>query len=67
MIKEYNVLGDNVVHYNLPEDQQQAIENYVGVSGYPTYKLIDKTGKLVDLKVNARELEDLKKVLEMIK
>lgn len=67
VIKEYNVLGDNVVHYNLPEDQQQAIENYVGVSGYPTYKLIDKNGKLVDLKVNARELEDLKKVLEMIK
>ncbi|MCQ2251531.1 MAG: redoxin family protein [Bacteroidales bacterium] len=67
VIKEYNVLGDNVVHYNLPEDQQDAIENFVGVSGYPTYKLIDKNGKLIDLEVNARELEDLKKVLEMIK
>ena len=49
VIKEYNVTGENVVHYNLPEDQQAAIEHYVGVNGYPTYKLIDKEGKIHDL------------------
>ena len=49
VISEYNVTGENVVHYNLPEDQQAAIENYVGVNGYPTYKLIDKEGNIHDL------------------
>ena len=49
VIKEYNVTGENVVHYNLPEDQQAAIEHYVGVNGYPTYKLIDKEGNIHDL------------------
>ena len=49
VIKEYNLTGDNCVHYNLPEDQQAAIEYYVGISGYPTYKLIDKEGNIHDL------------------
>ena len=49
VIKEYNLTGDNCVHYNLPEDQQSAIEHYVGISGYPTYKLIDKEGNIHDL------------------
>ena len=49
VIKEYNLTGDNCVHYNLPEDQQAAIEHYVGISGYPTYKLIDKEGNIHDL------------------
>ena len=44
VISEYNLTGPNCVHYNLPEDQQSAIERYIGVNGYPTYKLIDKQG-----------------------
>lgn len=44
VISEYNLTGPNCVHYNLPEEQQSAIERYMGVNGYPTYKLIDKQG-----------------------
>ena len=44
VISEYNLTEPNCVHYNLPEDQQSAIERYVGVNGYPTCKLIDKQG-----------------------
>ena len=44
VISEYNLTGPNCVHYNLPEDQQSAIERYIGINGYPTYKLIDKQG-----------------------
>ena len=44
IISEYNLTGSNCVHYNLPEHQQSAIERYIGVNGYPTYKLIDKQG-----------------------
>lgn len=49
VIKEYNLTGENCVHYNLPEDQQSAVEHYVGINGYPTYKLIDKEGNIHDL------------------
>ena len=31
VIKEYQVVGDNVVHYNLPAEQQVAVENFLGV------------------------------------
>ena len=46
VISEYNLTGPNCVHYNLPANQQNAIEQYIGVNGYPTYKLIDKQGNI---------------------
>ena len=46
VINEYDLTGPNCVHYNLPTDQQSAIEQYIGVNGYPTYKLIDKQGNI---------------------
>ena len=64
VIKEYNLTGPNCVHYNLPEDQQNAIENYVGVNGYPTYKLIDKQGNIHDL--HWLHHEDMASFLELI-
>ena len=68
VIKQYNVTGESVVHYNLPEDQQQAIENYIGVSGYPTYKLFDREGNLLDLKINSFNLlNDLEQLLKKLK
>lgn len=67
VIKKYNVTGENVVHYNLPEDQQQAIENYIGVSGFPTYKLFDHEGNMLDMKVDARNLNNLEKLLKNLK
>ena len=67
IIKEYEVLGDNVVHYNLPEDQQQAIENFVKITGYPTFKLIDREGNLLDVNADPRDLEGLARLLEKMK
>lgn len=64
VIKEYNLTGPNCVHYNLPEDQQAAIENYVGISGYPTYKLIDKQGNIHDL--HWLHHEDMKSFIDFI-
>lgn len=64
VIKEYNLTGDNCVHYNLPEDQQAAIERYVGISGYPTYKLIDKEGNIHDL--HWLHADDMQSFLETI-
>jgi thiol-disulfide isomerase/thioredoxin len=64
VIKEYNLTGPNCVHYNLPEDQQSAVEHYVGINGYPTYKLIDKEGNIHDL--HWLHHEDMKSFIELI-
>jgi len=64
VIKEYNLTGENCIHYNLPEDQQAAVEHYVGISGYPTYKLIDKQGNIHDL--HWLHHEDMKSFIDFI-
>ncbi|MDE5740415.1 MAG: TlpA family protein disulfide reductase [Bacteroidaceae bacterium] len=67
VIKEYNVTGDNVAHYNLPPEQQSAVENFLGVRAFPTYKLFDREGNLIDVEVDARDLEGLAHLLELLK
>lgn len=67
IIKEYNVSGDNVAHYNLPEEQQSAIERYLNVRAFPTYKLFDRNGNLLDLEVDARDFDRLASLLEQMK
>ena len=67
VIKEYNVSGPNVAHYNLPAEQQAAIERHLNVHEWPTYKLFDRNGNLLDLKVDPRDLESLARLLEQMK
>ena len=66
IIKEYNVTGDNVVHYNLPEAQQKAIENFLKVGGFPTYKLIDKEGNILDVNADPTNTEVFAKLVKSI-
>ncbi|MBR4130288.1 MAG: TlpA family protein disulfide reductase [Bacteroidaceae bacterium] len=66
VIKQYEVLGDNVVHYNLPEAQQSAIEKFVKITGYPTFKLIDREGNLLDVNADPRDLEGLARLLKQM-
>ena len=67
VIKEYNVLGDNVVHYNLPALQQYAIEHFLSVSAFPTYKLIDRDGTILEVNANPCQLEGLARLLDQMK
>ncbi len=67
VIKEYNVSGDNVAHYNLPPEQQAAIERHLNVHSFPTYKLFNRDGDLLDLKVDARDLDGLVRLLDQMK
>ena len=39
-IAQFHLTGENSIHYNLPEKQQSALELYIGVAGYPTYKTV---------------------------
>ena len=66
VIKEYNVTGPNVVHYNLPEAQQSAVEHFLGVTGFPTYKLIDREGRVLDLNADPRNLDALVELLKQM-
>lgn len=65
VIKEYKVTGANVAHYNLPDAQQSILEKYLGVQGYPTYRLIDQNGNLV--KVEESVLWELDEVENEVK
>ena len=67
VIKEYKVEGDNVVHYNLPAEQQNAVESFIGVNGYPTYKLIDRNGTVLDVNADPIDLDALAGLLEKMK
>ena len=67
VIKEYNVTGENVVHYNLPAYQQSVVEHFLQVHSFPTYKLIDRDGKVLDVNADPRDLEGLAKLLENLK
>ena len=66
IIKLNNLVGDNIAHYNLPAAQQSAIENYLNVHSYPSYRLFDKEGNLVDVKVDARQLDNLERIIKKL-
>ena len=67
IIKEYNVTGPNVAHFNLPDEQQAAIERYLKVNSFPTYKLVDPQGNVLDIKVSPFNLQALEDVIKMLK
>ena len=67
VIREYDVTGDNVVHYNLPQDQQKAVENFLKVDSYPTYKLIDEEGNILDVNADPRNLDGLVRLIDSMK
>ena len=67
VIKEYNVVGENIFHYNLPIDQQSAIERFLGVHAWPHYRLINRDGTALDVNADPRDIESLAKLLENLK
>ena len=67
VIKEYDLIGDDIVHYNLPANQQSAVENFLNVHSYPSYRLIDRDGTVLDVNADPRDLETFAKLLEKLK
>ena len=66
VIKEYDLLGDNIIHYNLPDAQQYAIQNFMNIYQYPTYKLVDKQGNILDVDANPLELDSMVEFLKKL-
>lgn len=66
VIKEYNVAGNNLAHYNLPREQQDAVERYLKVTSYPTYKLFNKNGNLLDIQADPRNLDRIEELIRKL-
>jgi len=67
VIAEYQLTAPNSLHYNLPTDQQAALERYLGVAHYPTYILFDPQGRRVPgPEPRPHDIEGLKKKIEGI-
>ena len=67
VINEYKVTGDNVAHYNLPADQQSAVENFLKIHKFPSFRIIDTDGNIIDLDVDARDFEATKQIFDKLK
>ena len=46
-IAEYQLTGEHSIHYNLPAVQQSAVEQYIGVHGFPTYRIVTPDGIII--------------------
>ena len=66
IIKEYNLAGPDCVHYNLPPDQQAMVEQYLKVEGYPTYRVLNRHGALMEGSCSPANLPALKKLLNKL-
>lgn len=66
VIKEYNVTGDNVAHYNLPASQQRAVEHFLGVHSFPSYRLFDQQGNLLDVNADPLNLNALEGLIKKL-
>lgn len=58
VIKEYHLSGPNAVHYRLTDQQQAMIERRFSVNSFPTYILMDKMGRIVNMKASRPEQKD---------
>ena len=66
IIAEYGLSGQNIVHYNLPPVQQNAIENYLKVTAFPAYRLVNRHGALLDVQASPNDLIAFKRVLDKL-
>ena len=65
-IQEYELTGDNCVHYNLPPNQQAIFERYIKLSSYPAYRLISPEGNILDLDIDPRTPAGLERLIKVL-
>lgn len=64
-IVDLDIAKPNYVHYNLPEEQQEAVIKYLKVDGFPSYFLFDKNGNMESLdRGHIGDIDGFKKKIE---
>ena len=66
VIGEYELTGEHCVHYNLPNAQQAAVEEYLGIRHYPTYLLFDPQGNRQPEEYKPYNLEALRAAVDKL-
>ena len=66
VIGEYELTGEHCVHYNLPNAQQAAVEEYLGIRHYPTYLLFDPQGNRQPEEYKPYNLEALREAVDKL-
>lgn len=68
VIKDNHLTGSQIVHYRLPDNQQELLEQHLGIDSYPSYRLINKQGALVPGYVPrpSQEKELIKRLTELL-
>lgn len=68
VIKENQLTGPQIVHYSLPSKQQELLEQHLGINSFPSYRLVNKQGKLIQNNVPfPRQKEELiKRLTELL-
>ncbi|HEY5591364.1 MAG TPA: TlpA disulfide reductase family protein [Paludibacter sp.] len=69
VIKEMDLTGENVIHYRLPDNQEKLIEQLFSVNKFPTYLLVNKEGKVVNMDATSPKQGDvvIKQITELLK
>lgn len=64
-IAELGLTKPNYVHYNLPQEQQEAVIKYLKIDGFPSYFIFDKNGNMEPLdRGHIGDVEGFKKKIE---
>lgn len=66
VIKEYNLTGEDCVHYNLPPREQELIEQFLDVHSFPSYFLLNRHGALIDGNFHPSNISALKATLDKL-
>ena len=66
VIGEYELTGEHSVHYNLPNAQQTAVEEYLGIRHYPTYLLFDPQGNRQPEEYKPYNLEAVREAIKKL-
>jgi thiol-disulfide isomerase/thioredoxin len=66
VIGEYELTSEHSVHYNLPNAQQAAVEEYLGIRHYPTYLLFDPQGNRQPEEYRPHNLEALREAIDKL-
>ena len=67
VINRYKLVGPNILHYNLPVAQQDAIEKFLNVHAWPHFRLIDREGNVLNVDADPHNLDALAALLEQMK